>query len=74
LLIFLEYERSRRKEIQKQVKEAAERQGILDNAREERTVGGVGRGSEAGGGNGRTNVAPAGTRTPAAAKHAVVAL
>lgn len=36
LIIFLEYDRSRRKEVQKQQKEAAERQGIIERAREER--------------------------------------
>jgi hypothetical protein len=38
LIIFLEYDRSRRKEVQKQQKEAAERQGIIERAREEREV------------------------------------
>eukprot|EP00879_Flechtneria_rotunda_P011126 GHRR01011623.1.p2 GENE.GHRR01011623.1~~GHRR01011623.1.p2 ORF type:complete len:129 (+),score=31.06 GHRR01011623.1:696-1082(+) len=39
LLIFLEYDRNRRKEIKKQHKEAAERQGIMERARHEREVG-----------------------------------
>jgi hypothetical protein len=38
LIIFLEYDRTRRKEVQKQQKEAAERQGIIERAREEREV------------------------------------
>lgn len=38
LIIFLEYDRSRRKEVQKQQKEAAERQGIIERARLEREV------------------------------------
>eukprot|EP00775_Hariotina_reticulata_P002796 gene2796-3089_t len=36
LIIFFEYDRNRRKEIKKQHKDAAERQAILDRAREER--------------------------------------
>lgn len=36
LIIFLEYDRTRRKEVQKQQKEAAERQGIIERARQER--------------------------------------
>lgn len=36
LIIFAEYERTRRKEVAKQAKEAAERHAILDRAREER--------------------------------------
>lgn len=39
LIIFFEYDRNRRKEIRKQHKEAAERQGIIERAREEREVG-----------------------------------
>lgn len=46
LIIFWEYERSRKKEIQKQQKEAAERQGIIERARLEREVS---RGTEWGG-------------------------
>lgn len=38
LIIFLEYDRTRRKEVQKQQKEAAERQGIIERARLEREV------------------------------------
>jgi hypothetical protein len=38
LIIFLEYERTRRKEVLKQQKEAAERQGIIERARLEREV------------------------------------
>lgn len=36
LILFVEYDRTRRKEIKKQHKEAAERQAILDRARQER--------------------------------------
>lgn len=38
LIIFLEYERTRKKEIAKQQKDAAERQGIIERARLEREV------------------------------------
>jgi hypothetical protein len=39
LIIFFEYDRSRRKEIKKQHKEAAERHSIINRAKEEREVG-----------------------------------
>jgi hypothetical protein len=39
LILFVEYGRTRQKEIKKQHKEAAERQAILDRARQEREVG-----------------------------------
>jgi hypothetical protein len=38
LILFIEYDRTRRKEIKKQHKDAAERQAILDRARFEREV------------------------------------
>lgn len=38
LIVFVEYDRQRRKDIRKQKKEAAERHGILERAREEREV------------------------------------
>jgi hypothetical protein len=38
LIIFWEYDRTRRKEVKRQQKEAAERQGIIERARIEREV------------------------------------
>jgi hypothetical protein len=45
LILFIEYDRTRRKEIKKQHKDAAERQAILDRARQEREVSSMASGS-----------------------------